>query len=205
MRIKKYFRNLGFKFSMLRNRATLLRICNLPPDGTAMLTTDEEKLLTNLIKRLRPSQVATRNGKAVYRLKSIEEIGLWAILEARRATNAIGRISAWSDDNYEPQTVLDAAKLDKYIVEQLEYADNLERVIFQNMRNTGESALTGDENIKQAKNLLGLVQVTAELFHCSFEDAKKMNYSDAMLAIAKRNDEIEKEKKELKKQQQKYR
>ena len=72
------------------------------------------------------------------------------------------------------------------------------------MRNTGESALTGTEEIRQAKNLLGLVQVTAELFHCSFEDAKKMNYSDAMLAIAKRNDEIEKEKKELKKQQSKY-
>ena len=141
----------------------------------------------------------------MYRLKSIEEIGLWAILETRRAEDPIRRIEAWTDDNYSPTTLLDASKLDKYIIEQLEYADNLERVIFQNMRKSGESALTGDENIRQAKNLLGLVQVTAELFHCSFEDAKKMNYSDAMLAIAKRNDEIEKEKKELKKQQSKNR
>lgn len=203
--MKKFFRNLGFRFSMLKNRTTLLRICNLPPEGVATLTRDEEKLLKGVIQYLKPSQVATRNGKAIYRLKSIEEIGLWAILETRRAEDAIRRIEAWTDDNYSPETLIDAAKLDKYIVQQLEYADNLENVVFQNMRNSGESALTGDENIKQAKNLLGLVQVTAELFHCSFEDAKKMNYSDAMLAIAKRNDEIEKEKKELKKQQSKNR
>lgn len=203
--MKKFFRNLGFRFSMLKNRTTLLRICNLPPEGVATLTRDEEKLLKGVIQYLKPSQVATRNGKAIYRLKSIEEIGLWAILETRRAEDAIRRIEAWTDDNYSPTTLLDAAKLDKYVCQQLEYADNLENVVFQNMRNTGESALTGDENIKQAKNLLGLVQVTAELFHCSFEDAKKMNYSDAMLAIAKRNDEIEKEKKELKKQQAKNR
>ena len=203
--MRKFFRKIAFRFSMLKNRSTLLRICSLSPDGVATLTRDEEKLLKGIIKYLKPSQVATRNGKAIYRLKSIEEIGLWAILETRRAEDAIGRIEAWTDDNYAPETLVDAAKLDKYICQQLEYADNLENVVFQNMRNTGESALTGDENIKQAKNLLGLVQVTAELFHCSFEDAKKMNYSDAMLAIAKRNDEIEKEKKELKKQQSKNR
>ena len=34
---------------------------------------------------------------------------------------------------------------------------------------------------------------------------KAINYSDAMLAIAKRNDEIEKEKREMKKQQMKNR
>lgn len=201
--MKKFFRNLGFRFSMLKNQTALLRICNLPPVGVATLTRDEEKLLKGVIQYLKPSQVATRNGKAIYRLKSIEEIGLWAILETRRAEDAIRRIEAWTDDNYSPTTLLDAAKLDKYVCQQLEYADNLENVVFQNMRNSGESALTGDENIRQAKNLLGLVQVTAELFHCSFEDAKKINYSDAMLAIAKRNDEIEKEKKELKKQQYK--
>ena len=113
---------------------------------------------------------------------------------------------AWTDDNYEPVTVVDAVKLDKFIAKQLEIADGLEQVIFQNMHGKGgESALTGDENIKQAKNLLGLVQVTAELFHCSFDEAKQINYSDAMLAIAKRNDEIEKERRELRKQQSKNR
>jgi hypothetical protein len=127
------------------------------------------------------------------------------MLETRRAEDANERIKAWTDDNYEPETILDAAKLDKFIVSQMEIADGLEQIVFQNMKPGGESALTGDENIKQAKNLLGLVQITAELFHCSFEDAKQINYSDAMLAIAKRNDEIEKEKREMKKQQMKNR
>lgn len=202
--MKNLLFRLSFKIANIRNRATLLRIANMPADGAVRMTRDEERLLKDMIKYLKPSQVATRNGKAVYRLKDIEEIGLWAILETRRAEDALGRIKAWTDDNYEPVTVVDAAKLDKFIVKQLEIADGLEQVIFQNMRGKGgESALTGDENIKQAKNLLGLVQVTAELFHCSFDEAKQVNYSDAMLAIAKRNDEIEKEKRELKKQQSK--
>ena len=87
----------------------------------------------------------------------------------------------------------------------MEFGDGLEKIVLHNLMPGGESALTGDETIKQAKNLLGLVQITAELFHCSFEDAKQINYSDAMLAIAKRNDEIEKEKREMKKQQMKNR
>ncbi len=171
------------------------------------MTRDEERLLKDMIKYLKPSQVATRNGKAVYRLKDIEEIGLWAILETRRAEDALQRIKAWTDDNYEPVTVVDAVKLDKFIVKQLEIADGLEQVIFQNMQGKGgESALTGDENIKQAKNLLGLVQVTAEAFPpVALMKQSKINYWDAMLAIAKRNDEIEKEKRELKKQRSKNR
>ena len=204
--MKNLLFRLSFKIANIRNRAVMLRIANMPADGTVRMTRDEERLLKDMIKYLKPSQVATRNGKAVYRLKDIEEIGLWAILETRRAEDALGRIKAWTDDNYEPVTVVDAAKLDKFIVKQLEIADGLEQVIFQNMHGKGGgSALTGDENIKQAKNLLGLVQVTAELFHCSFDEAKQVNYSDAMLAIAKRNDEIEKEKRELKKQQSKNR
>jgi len=204
--MKNLLFRLSFKIANIHNRAAMLRIANMPADGTVRMTRDEERLLKDMIKYLKPSQVATRNGKAVYRLKDIEEIGLWAILETRRAEDALGRIKAWTDDNYEPVTVVDAVKLDKFIVKQLEIADGLEQVLFQNMHGKGgESALTDDENIKQAKNLLGLVQVTAELFHCSFEDAKQINYSDAMLAIAKRNDEIEKEKRELKKQQSKNR
>lgn len=204
--MKNLLFRLAFKIADIRNRAAMLRIANMPADGTVRMTRDEERLLKGMIRYLKPSQVATRNGKAVYRLKDIGEIGLWAVLETRRAEGASERIKAWTDDNYEPVTVVDAVKLDKFIVKQLEIADGLERVIFQNMRGKGgESALTGDENIRQAKNLLGLVQVTAELFHCSFDEAKRINYSDAVLAIAKRNDEIEKEKRELKKQQSKNR
>lgn len=193
----------ALRFNMLRNRAVLLRIANLPPTGTVSLTGDEEKLLNLMVKLVVPSQVVTRNGKAVYRVKSLDEMGLWAVLEARRAEDAIARIEAWTNEEYSPKTVIDAAKLDKFIAEQLEYADNLEGVLFQSMSKGDQNTFTGSDEVRKAKNLLGLIQITAELFHCSFEDAKKMNYSDAILAIAKKHDEVEKEKRDAKKRQNK--
>lgn len=194
----------ALRFNMTRNRAVLLHIANLPPTGTVSLTGDEEKLLNLMVKLILPSQVVTRNGKAVYRLKSLDEMGLWAVLETRRAEDVIGRIEAWTDEQYSPKTVIDAAKLDKFITEQLEYADNLEGVLFQSMDKGDQNTFTGSDEVRKAKNLLGLIQVTAELFHCSFEDAKKMNYSDAILAIAKKHDEVEKEKRDAKKRQNKF-
>lgn len=199
----KRFRKYLLKFNMLRNRAVLLHIANLPPSGNVMMTGDEEKLLSLMVKLVKPSQVVTRNGKAVYRLKSLDEMGLWAVLETRRAEDVIGRIEAWTSEEYAPKTVIDAAKLDKFITEQLEYADNLEGVLFQSMGKGDQNTFTGSDEVRKAKNLLGLIQVTAELFHCSFEDAKKMNYSDAILAIAKKHDEVEKEKRDAKKRQNK--
>lgn len=192
------------RFNMLRNRAVLLRIADLPPTGTVTLTGDEEKLLNLMVKLVVPSQVVTRNGKAVYRIKSIDEMGLWAVLEARRADDAIGRIEAWTSEEYTPKTVIDAAKLDKFIAKQLDYADKLENVLFQQIQKNDGSTFTGDEEIRKAKNLMGLIQITAELFHCSFEDAKKMNFTDAILAIAKKHDEVEKEKRDAKKRQNKF-
>lgn len=197
------FRKYLLKFDMLRNRAVLLRIANLPPAGNVMMTGDEEKLLSLMVRLVKPSQVVTRNGKAVYRVRSLDETGLWAVLETRRAGDAIGRIEAWTDGEYSPKTVIDAARLDKFITGQLEYADNLEGVLFQSMGKGDQNTFTGPDEVRKAKNLLGLIQVTAELFHCSFEEAKKMNYSDAILAIAKRHDEVEKEKRDAKKRQNK--
>lgn len=47
------------------------------------------------------------------------------MLETRRAEDALERIKAWTGDNYEATTIADAVKLDKYIRECLETADNL--------------------------------------------------------------------------------
>lgn len=176
------------------NVQVLKRIINLPPDTVVELTRDENALLSKVIKSVEASQFITRNGRIVYTLPSMETVTLWNLLEARRAETATESIEAWTGDQYSPDTVLDAVKASKYINEQLETADQLERYLFQS--NGGAS----DENdqIKQAKNLLSIVQLTAELFHCSFEEAKQMNYSDAILAISKRNEEIEKEKQQLK-------
>lgn len=199
----KIFRKYLLKFNMLRNRAVLLHIANLPPTGNVMMTGDEEKLLSLMVKLVKPSQVVTRNGKAVYRVKSLDEMGLWDVLETRRAEDVIGRIEAWTGEEYSPKTVIDAAKLDQFITEQLEYANKLEGVLFQSMGKGDQNTFTGSDEVRKAKNLLGLIQVTAELFHCSFEEAKKMNYSDAILAIAKKHDEVEKEKRDAKKRQSK--
>lgn len=202
--MRKKLMSWVLRFNMTRNRAVLLRIANLPPTGNVMLTGDEEKLLNLMVKLILPSQVVTRNGKAVYRVKSIDEMGLWAVLEARRANDAIARIEAWTSEEYTPKTVIDVAKLDKFIAKQLEYADSLENTLFQQIPKNDGNTFTGPEEIRKAKNLMGLIQITAELFHCSFEEAKKMNFTDAILAIAKKHDEVEKEKRDAKKRQNKF-
>ena len=140
--MKKFILKWIYRITAINNRKVLLRVANLPASGTVRITKDEEKLLKDMIKYCRPSQVATRNGKAVYRLRDVEGITLWSMLETRRAEDANGRIKAWTDDNYEAETILDAAKLDKFIVSQMEIADGLEQIVFQNMKQTGESALT---------------------------------------------------------------
>ena len=114
--MKKFILKWIYRITAINNRKVLLRVANLPANGTVRITKDEEKLLKDMIKYCRPSQVATRKGKAVYRLRDVEGITLWSMLETRRAEDANGRIKAWTDDNYEAETILDAAKLDKFIV-----------------------------------------------------------------------------------------
>ena len=187
----------------LMNRAALLAVANFPASATVRMTRDEKLLLDDLCKYIEPSNLATRNGKVVYRLAPLEEITLWAMLETRRAEGSLERIKAWTGDNYEAYSIAEVVKLDKFIREALKDADGLERMLFANVPNT-ESALTGAAEVKEAKNLLGIVQTAADLFKCSFEQAKQLNYTDAIIAMSKKHDEVEKEKKELKKQQRRW-
>ena len=178
------------------NVRVLHKIINLPPDSVIEITRDESALLDKVVNMVQGSQYITRRGRITYTLPNMETVTLWNVLEARRAETATARIEAWTGDKYSPDTVLDAIKASKYITEQLEVADRFEEYLFQGKGGADDS----DDEIKQAKNLLSIVQLTAELFHCSFEDAKQMNYSDAILAISKRNEEIEKEKQQIKNQ-----
>ena len=198
--MKNPFIKLLEKGVRLMNRATLVNVANFPANGKVRMTKDEKLLLDDLCKYLQPSNLATRNGVVVYRLKPLEDISLWAMLETRRADNSLERIKAWTDDNYEAVSISEVVRLDKFILEALKDADNLEKMLFARVPNV-DSALTGIAEVKEAKNLLGIVQTTADLFKCSFEQAKQMNYTDAIIAMSKRHDEVEKEKKELKKQQ----
>lgn len=198
MGIKKWFKIQMAKRAAAYNKVVLHKVINLPPDAIVELTKDENDLLSKLVKSVQPSQFITRKGRITYTLPSLEDVTLWDMLETRRADTATSSIEAWTGGRYSPDTVLDAIKASKYISEQVENANKLESYLFQTMR--GGQDADEDDQIKQAKNLLGIVQLTSELFKCTFAEAKQINYSDAILAISKRNEEIEKEKEQLRKQ-----
>lgn len=199
--IKKLWIKWKMKYASYRSLAVLKRIANLPVEARVSMTEDEQALLRRLVEKLEPSQFITRNGKITYLAPDLEHVTLWDMLETRRAEDSVARIHSWTGGAYSPDTVTDCIRLDKYIIEQLKNADELENYIFN--RPAGVSSAEADKDpIKEAKTLLGLVQITSELFQCSFEEAKKVNYSDSVLAMAKRMEEVEKEKQKLKNQKQ---
>lgn len=192
--MKKRLIQLLRKAVVSGNNAALLRLANLAPDATADLTKEETDLLTKMVDLCTPSRLITRNGSTVYIAPTLEEVTIWNLLETRRATDSIERIEAWTGGKYSPDTIYDAIRLDKYIVDRLKDADSLEAAIFRTPQVAGAEEA---DPIKEAKNLLGIIQLVAELFNTSFENAKLLNYSDAMLAIAKKHEEVEREKNEI--------
>nr|DAH92676.1 MAG TPA: hypothetical protein [Bacteriophage sp.] len=192
--MKKRLIQLLRKAVVSGNNAALLRLVNLAPDATAELTKEEADLLTKMVELCTPSRLVTRNGSTVYLAPTLEEVTIWNLLETRRATDSVERIEAWTGGKYSPDTIYDAIRLDKYIVDRLKDADSLEAAIFRTPPVAGAEEA---DPIKEAKNLLGIIQLVAELFNTSFENAKLLNYSDAMLAIAKKHEEVEREKNEI--------
>ena len=195
--MKKFIMKLRMKYASYKNLEILKRIANLGVDARLAMTHDEQTLLKTLVDKLEASQLITRNGKVKYIAPDLEHVTLWDMLETRRAEDSVARIHAWTSGAYSPDTITDCIRLDKFILEQLKNADELETIIFNRPRGA-ESEAAEKDPIKEAKTLLGLVQVTAELFQCSFDEAKKVNYSDAILAMAKRMEEVEKEKQRTK-------
>ena len=174
------------------NLATLKKLANLHPESTETISQEESVLLEKFAELIQPSRFVTRNGKIKYVAPTLEDITLWQMIEARRAETTQERIIGWCG-NYAPSTITDMLKLSKYISTQMELADQLEEQLLP------LQGVTHEENpIRIAKNILGVVQITAELFHCSFEEAKKVNYTDAVLAISKRHEEIERQKSKIK-------
>lgn len=192
--MKKRLIQLLRKAVVRGNNAALLRLANLAPDATADLTKEEADLLTKMVDLCTPSRLITRNGSTTYIAPTLEEVTIWNLLETRRAPDSVERIEAWTGGNYSPDTIYDAIRLDKYIVDRLKDADSLEAAIFRTPQVAGADEA---DPIKEAKNLLGIIQLVAELFNTSFENAKLLNYSDAMLAIAKKHEEVEREKNEI--------
>lgn len=163
----------------------MIWLANLKPDDCRQFSTDERIMMEEIAKKILPSRLVTRKGKVVRMISALEDITLWQMIEARRAETAIERISGWCN-GYAPDNIADMLKLSKFIEGEIRRADELEAVLLP--RNGAPAEINP---IAEAKNVLGFVQITAELFNCSFEAAKKINYSDAILAISKRHDEVE--------------
>lgn len=202
-KVKNFFRRLWWKACRRYNAKQLEFICNLHPSYEGGLTSDQAATLNAVAEYVKPDPFIVKNRKLIYRIPRIEDVTLWQVIEARRSDTATDKVTKWCTPiehqpaEYAPDNVYHLLCATKYIKEQIEIADGLERRLFPFSAGDSDGS---DDPIKEAKNVLTLVQATAELFACSFEEAKRINYLDAMLAISKRHEENEKQKAEMKKQ-----
>ena len=167
-------------------------IANLRPDEMRELSEDDAELLRTMSEYLLPSQWITRNGRIHYTCPLLENITLWQMIETRMAETAVDRIKGWTG-GYVPETIADMVKMSKFIAGEVDRADQFERVLLPAGGGTAES-----NPIAEAKSVLGMVQLAAELMHCTFEEAKLINYSDVILAISARHEEVERQKSKIK-------
>lgn len=180
------------RISRKQRLLALRTLANLPPDAAIGLSEDDAQLLRTMSNLLLPSRWITRNGRIDFTCPSLEDVTLWQMIETRQAETALERISGWTG-GYAPETVADMIKLTKYIAEEVEKADQFERMLLP-----GGGGSTESNPISEAKSVLGMVQLAAELMHCTFEEAKLINYSDVILAISARHEEVERQKSKTK-------
>lgn len=185
--LRRFYGFVKRRISRKQRIMSLLSLSNLKPDAVIAMSQDERALMDTFAKLIVPSHLVTRKGRIIHAIPELEDVELWQMIEARRAETAIDRIKGWC--GYVPETVADMIKLSKFIEAEFHRADQLEAAL---LPRGGGKADTSP--IAEAKNILGMVQMTAELMSCSFEEAKKINYSDAILAISRRHDEVERMK-----------
>lgn len=190
--IKEAYKWTIRRISRKQRLLALRTLANLPPDAAMDLSEDEAQLLRVMSNLLLPSRWITRNGRIDFTCPSLEDITLWQMIETRQAETALERISGWTG-GYAPETVADMIKLTKYIAEEVEKADQFERMLLP-----GGSGSIESNPISEAKSILGMVQLASELMHCTFEEAKLINYSDVILAISARHEEVERQKSKTK-------
>lgn len=201
-RMKRALMRIYYALCRYNNAKQLEFICNLHPCYEGQLTSEQSKLLEKVSEYVQADRFVTKNRRVVYALPSIEQVTLWQLIETRRAETATEKVTKWCTPvedqpaEYSPDNIYHLLSTMKYIKSQIEAADALEKQLFP--QGAGGPDTEADE-LKEAKNILTLVQATAEAFNCSFAEAKRVNYLDAILALAKRHEDIEKEKAEMKK------
>lgn len=190
--IKEAYKWTIRRISRKQRLLALRTLANLPPDAAMDLSEDDAQLLRVMSNLLLPSRWITRRGRIDFTCPSLEDVTLWQMIETRQAETALERISGWTG-GYAPETVADMIKLTKYIAEEVEKADQFERMLLP-----GGSGSVESNPISEAKSVLGMVQLASELMHCTFEEAKLINYSDVILAISARHEEVERQKSKIK-------
>lgn len=190
--IKGAYKWLVRRISRKQRLLALRILANLPPDAAMDLSEDDAQLLRVMSNLLLPSRWITRRGRIDFTCPSLEDVTLWQMIETRQAETALERINRWTG-GYAPETVADMIKLTKYIAEEVEKADQFERMLLP-----GGSGSVESNPISEAKSILGMVQLASELMHCTFEEAKLINYSDVILAISARHEEVERQKSKFK-------
>lgn len=190
--IKEAYKWTIRRISRKQRLLALRTLANLPPDAAMDLSEDDAQLLRVMSNLLLPSRWITRNGRIDFTCPSLEDVTLWQMIETRQAETALERINGWTG-GYAPETVADMIKLTKYIAEEVEKADQFERMLLP-----GGSGSVESNPISEAKSILGMVQLASELMHCTFEEAKLINYSDVILAISARHEEVERQKSKIK-------
>lgn len=201
-RVKSALMRIYYALCRYNNAKQLEFICNLHPCYKGRLTSEQNKLLEKVSEYVQADRFVTKNRRVMYALPGIEQVTLWQLIETRRAETATEKVTKWCTPvegqpaEYSPDNIYHLLSTMKYIKEQIEAADALEKRLFPQGAGGPD---TGADELKEAKNILTLVQATAEAFNCSFAEAKRVNYLDAILALAKRHEDIEKEKAEIKK------
>lgn len=201
-RIKNVFRRMWYALCRRNNAAQLKFICNLHPSYKGALTSDQAAALNAVAEYVQASPLVTFKGKLVYRVPALEHVTLWQVIETRRAETATEIVTKWCTPlegrpaEYVPDNVYHLLSTSKYVKSQIEMADELEQRLFPF---ASQDSTPEEDEIKIAKNVLTLLQATAELFNCTVQEAKRENYLDAVLAISKRHEENEKQKAEMKK------
>lgn len=201
-RVKNVFRRMWYALCRRNNAAQLEFICNLHPSYKGALSSDQAAALNVVAEYVKPSPLVTLKGKLVYRVPALEHVTLWQVIETRRAETATEIVTKWCTPvegqpaEYAPENIYHLLSTSKYVKTQIEMADKLEQRLFPFAL---QDATPEEDEIKIAKNVLTLLQATAELFNCTVQEAKRENYLDAVLAISKRHEENEKQKAEMKK------
>lgn len=191
-----------YAFCRMWNAWNMRFLCNLHPQYRGRLTREQETQLNAIAQYCKSDRFVKKGGKLLYTVPALEDVTIWQVIETRRSEQATEIVANWctrpeggnKEAEYAPDNIYHLLTTAKYVKEQIEYADALERRLFPKAGGEPEN----DDQIAEAKNVLTMVQATAELFNCSFEQAKAVNYLDAMLALSKRNEEVEKERQKLK-------